>query len=161
MKKLLTILALVAIAMTSMSAKSAQVQLNTSIEETSVSYELAYNNQILEDGTENFDILIDRSLTDGGQTQDFTVYASSNMNDDMAVTVKIDADTFQTTLNNGKDKFDSKIKPQVNTINSVSTLTAGLHKNLLVNKFNMSWGGNKELPAGNYVSDVKIEYTIK
>jgi len=85
----------------------------------------------------------------------------SNMNSDMAVSVRVAPETFKTTLNDGRDNFDSKILPQVNTINKLDTLTAGKHVSLLVNKFNLSWSGNKELPAGDYESNVRIEYTIQ
>jgi len=168
MKKLLTILSISAIAMTSMfamyspshSGKSAEVQLKTSIKETPVSYQLAYNNEVLNDGVKDYSIFV-APLTENGSTKDFTINATSNMNKDLAVTVKVSPDTFKTTLNNGKNDFDSNIKPQVNTISSLDTLVAGKHISLLVNKFNLSWSGNSELPAGNYVSNVKIEYSIQ
>ncbi len=161
MKKLLTILALAAIVSTSIFAKSAQVQLNTSIEETEVSYQLAYGDVELEDGIETYDIDIDAPLTEDGKTDLFTVYASSNKNSDMSVSVKVSPESFKTTLNNGTESYDSEITPSVNTYTSLETIAAGLHSNLLVNEFNMSWSGNEELPAGDYVSNVKIEYTIK
>ena len=160
MKKLLTILTLAAIAVTSMSAKSAQVQLNTSIEETPVSYELAYGSDVVADGIEEYSILVS-PLTEDGKTDFFTIKASSNMNKDLGVKVSVTPTSFQTTLNDGKDAFDSKITPRVNTTTNLSSISAGLHKNILVNQFNMTWSGNEELPAGNYVSNVKIEYTIK
>jgi len=160
MKKLLTILTLSAIALTSVFAKSAQVQLVTNIAETPVSYELAYAGDIIADGIEEYNILV-APLTENGQTQDFTVHATSNMNSDMAVSVNVSPETFKTTLNDGRDNFDSKILPQVNTINKLDTLTAGKHVSLLVNKFNLSWSGNSELPAGDYESNVRIEYTIQ
>jgi hypothetical protein len=159
MKKILTILALSLIAITSMSAKSAQVQLNTSVDSTPVSYELYYNNDKIEDNTTEYDIFISRSLTEGGQTQDFTIVASSNLNSDLSVNVEIKPEAFETTLN-GSTPYKSNITPSVNQINSVSTLSAGLNKDKLVNKFNLSWGGNKELPAGDYVSNVTINYSI-
>ena len=160
MKKLLTILTLSAIALTSVFAKSAQVQLVTNIAETPVSYELAYAGDIIADGIEEYNILV-APLTENGQTRDFTVHATSNMNSDMAVSVNVSPETFKTTLNDGRDNFDSKILPQVNTINKLDTLTAGKHVSLLVNKFNLSWSGNSELPAGDYESNVRIEYTIQ
>ncbi|MCY1152320.1 MAG: hypothetical protein OWP43_07855, partial [Sphaerochaetaceae bacterium] len=108
-----------------------------------------------------YDINIDAPLTEDGKTDTFTVYASSNKNSDMSVSVKVSPESFKTTLNNGTEAFDSKIIPSVNTYTSLETIAAGLHSNLLVNKFNMSWSGNEKLPAGDYVSNVKIEYTIK
>jgi len=74
MKKLLTILTLSAIALTSVFAKSAQVQLVTNIAETPVSYELAYAGDIIADGIEEYNILV-APLTENGQTRDFTVHA--------------------------------------------------------------------------------------
>ena len=158
MKKLLTILALVAIAMTSMSAKSAQVQLNTSIEETEVSYNLYYNNNVINDGdTKQIDVA---PLTENGSTDSFTIKASSNKNSDLTVKVSVSPETFKTTIN-GSTTLDSNILPQVNTEASLTTLTAGLHKDLTVNTFNLSWNGNEDLTAGDYTSNIKVEYTIK
>ncbi|MGD6731773.1 MAG: hypothetical protein ACPKMZ_11965 [Pleomorphochaeta sp.] len=147
--------------MTSIVAKSAQVQLTTVISESELTYELYYNNSEIADSTTEYVINIADSLSTGGETEDFTVLASSNKNSDMSVSVKVSPESFKTTLNNGTEAFDSKIIPSVNTYTSLETIAAGLHSNLLVNEFNMSWSGNEELPAGDYVSNVKIEYTIK
>jgi hypothetical protein len=163
MKKLLTILAAALIVsapvFASVSGKSADVQLKTNIAETPVSYELAYNGDVIEDQTTNYEIGV-LTLTKDGSTKDFTVIATSNLNDDLSVFVDVVPSTFQTTLNNGNDNYDSGIKPSVNTTEKVSTLTAGKHVDLLVNKFNLSWSGDEDLPAGDYVSNVKIMYSI-
>ena len=160
MKKLLTILTLSAIAMTSMFAKSAQVQLVNTIEETPLSYELAYAGDILADGIEEYSILV-APLTEDGKTEDFTVKSTSNLNSNLGVKVVVSPDSFRTTLNDGADAFNSKITPKVNTVSSLETITAGQHIDYLVNQFNLSWSGNDSLPAGDYVSNVKIEYTIQ
>ncbi|MDC7238454.1 MAG: hypothetical protein PQJ45_11865 [Sphaerochaetaceae bacterium] len=160
MKKLFTILVLVSIAMTSIVAKSAQVQLTTVISESELTYELYYNNSEIADSTTEYVINIADSLSTGGETEDFTVLASSNKNSDMSVEVVVTPESFKTTLNNGNDTHDSEITPTVNTTVEISTLTAGLHTDYLVNKFNLSWDGNDQLPAGNYVSNVTISYTI-
>ncbi len=165
MKKLLTILATALIvstplfAMLSFTGQTADVQLKTNIAETPVSYELAYDGDVIKDQTTNYEIGV-LTLTKDGSTKDFTVIATSNLNDDLSVLVDVIPSTFQTTLNNGSDNYDSGIKPSVNTSKEVSTLTAGKHVDLLVNKFNLSWSGDEELPAGDYVSNVKIMYSI-
>ena len=41
------------------------------------------------------------------------------------------------------------------------SLKAGKHDDELVYKFHLTWTGNEALPAGEYVSDVTINYTIK
>ncbi|MGD1822713.1 MAG: hypothetical protein ACPKM0_08135 [Pleomorphochaeta sp.] len=160
MKKTLTILAISAIALTSVFAKSAQVQLNTSIEETEVSYQLSYKDTDISNGSSDFEIGV-AALTQDGKTDLFSVNATSNQNDDMAVKVKVTPTSFSTTLNDGKKDFDSEITPKVNTEESISILEAGKHDDLLVNSFYLSWEGNSELPAGKYVSDVKIVYSIE
>lgn len=159
MKKIFTILTISLISITSVFAKSAQVQLETSVEETPVSYELAYNNEVLADGLEEYSILV-APLTENGKTKDFTITASSNMNKDLDIVVRVHAHSFKTTLNN-TTSYDSKIEPKVNTITSLNSLKAGNNKNVLVNQFNLSWIGNEDLPAGKYVSDVYIYYSIK
>jgi hypothetical protein len=160
MKKILTVLTITTIAMTSIFAKSAQVQLVNTIEETPVSYELAYAGDILADGIDEYSILV-APLTENGETKDFTVKSTSNMNSDLGVEVVITPDSFRTTLNDGADNFNSEITPSVNTTVNLKTIAAGKHIALLVNQFNLSWNGNADLPAGDYVSNVKIEYTIK
>ena len=159
MKKLLTILTLSAIALTSVFAKSAEVQLVTAIDETPVSYELAYAGDILADGLEEYSILVS-PLTEDGKTQEFTVHATSNMNNDMSVSVDVKPESFITYLN-GDELFDSEITPKVNTNSQIDILEAGKHVNLLVNEFFLSWSGNEDLPAGDYESNVRIEYSIQ
>jgi len=160
MKKLLTILTISAIALTSLVAKSAQVQLINTIDETPVSYELSYAGDILSDGIEEYSILV-APLTEDGKTKDFAVHATSNMNSDMAIRVAVSPQSFKTTLNDGSEAFDSKITPSVNTSTQIDTLLAGKHVSLLVNEFNLSWSSNSDLPAGDYESNVKIEYSIQ
>ena len=82
------------------------------------------------------------------------------MNKDLDIVVRVHAHSFKTTLNN-TTSYDSKIEPKVNTITSLNSLKAGNNKNVLVNQFNLSWIGNEDLPAGKYVSDVYIYYSIK
>ena len=163
MKKILTILALVAITTSSLfavvaSGKSAQVQLNTSIKETEVSYNLYYNNNVINDGaTKQIEVA---PLTEEGKTDFFTIKASSNKNSDLTINVSVTPETFKTTIN-GSTELDSNILPQVNTEASLTTLTAGLHKDLTVNTFNLSWSGDENLTAGDYTSDIKVEYSIQ
>ncbi|NCD06942.1 MAG: hypothetical protein EOL97_12550 [Spirochaetia bacterium] len=160
MRKLLTILTISAIAMTSLLAKSAKVQLTSTIDETEVTYELSYINEVLVDGIKEYKIAVN-PLTEDGKTDFFSVHATSNMNSDLAVSVKVFPDKFRTALNNGQNPYNSKITPKVTYDTEINTITAGKHTNYLVNKFYLSWKGDADLPAGDYVSDVKIKYTIK
>ena len=159
MKKLLTVLTITAIAMTSIFAKSAQVQLVNTIDETPLTYVLAYGDTEIKDGTEDFKIVV-APLTQDGHTELFTVRSNSNLNRDLGVKVVVSPSSFMTTLN-GDDDYDSEIVPAVNTKVKVDSISAGQNLNLLVNSFNLSWKGDDTLPAGDYVSNVKIEYTIE
>jgi hypothetical protein len=146
--------------MTSIVAKSAQVQLTTVISESEVTYKLYYDNDEIADSTTEYAINIEDSLSAGGKTEDFTVLASSNKNSDMSVEVVVTPESFKTTLNNETEEYDSEITPTVKTNLEISTLDAGLHTNYLVNKFYLSWESDNQLPAGDYVSNVTIAYTI-
>lgn len=169
MKKLLSILTLSVFTISSLFAvavvtpnngKSAQVQLTTTIDQTQVTYNLSYINEVLEDGITEYKIDV-APLTQDGKTDFFSVHATSNMNSDLAVSVKVFPDKFRTQLNNGKNPYNSQITPEVTYDTQISTLTAGKHTNYLVNKFYLSWKGDADLPAGDYVSDVKIKYSVK
>ena len=138
--------------------KSAMIQLNTSINETEVSYYLDYDSIFIEDETDLFEIQVD-ALTSDGKTNDFHVWATSNKNNDKSVEVVVTPGEFLTTLNTD-EVYHSGITPSVTTDVSVTTLTAGKHAGLLVNQFYLWWVGNPDLPAGNYQSDVQINYSV-
>ncbi len=138
--------------------KSAIIQLNTTIDETEVSYYLDYNSVFIEDGTDLFEIKVD-ALTSDGKTNDFHVWASSNKNNDMSVEVVVTPGEFITTLNTDETYY-SGITPSVKTDVSITTLKAGKNSGLLVNQFYLWWVGNPDLPAGNYQSDVLINYSV-
>ena len=167
MKKLLTVLAITAIAMTQMfamvqaSGKSAQVQLVNTINETPLTYELAYDGSKINDATSEYKIAVS-SLTADGKTKDFTVTSNSNLNSYKTVSVVVTPETFVTTIN-GSEKHDSNILPVVNTDKetNVAIISAGKHLNYLVNTFFLSWSGDENITAGNYVSNVRINYTIQ
>ena len=121
MKKLLTILAaaiIVSVPVFAGTGKSADVQLVTEIEETAVSYQLAYEGTVIEDQTTDYEIGV-ATLTGNGSTGNFTVTASSNLNNDLTVTVNVVPESFVTTLNDGdRNSYNSGITPDVNTIDT-------------------------------------------
>jgi uncharacterized protein YxeA len=158
MKKILTLFIIGAIVMTSIFTKSAQIQLVNTIKETPVSYNLYYKNEYILDKTV-YSITVD-SLAKDGETDKFEVTATSNMNKPLSINVKIDPKPFKTTLN-GNKPYNSGIVPQVEQDTKLIKLEAGKHENKLVNSFKLFWFGTEDLPAGDYVSNIKIEYTIK
>ena len=160
MKKLLTILSISIITLTSLFAKSAVVDLVTTIDEVAVSYELYYNDTNIADGTTDFRIDILSPLNEGGNTNPFRLIASSNMNKDLAINVDVTPHSFTTTINDGSEVVDSTITPEVITLLPMSILPAGKNDNETVYVFVLTWTGKDNLVAGDYVSNVDIEYTI-
>ncbi len=159
MKKLLTILIISTIAVTSIFAKSAEVQLVNNIAEEEVKYKLTYENKLIDNGTEKYEIAV-KSLTEASETGIFRVVASSNMNSDLGIEVKVKPYSFTTTLNGGTETSDSGITPELKQGDYIKILKAGINSALVVNEFHLMWKGNADLTAGDYVSNVKIEYTI-
>ncbi len=160
MKKLLTILTLCTLVITSVFAKSALVNLVTNVEEVEVSYDLYYNDSNIADGTTDFAINILSPLNEGGNTNPFRLVATSNMNKDLAINVDVTPHSFKTTINEGSEVVDSAITPEVNVLLPMSILPAGKNDNETVYVFVLSWTGKDNLVAGDYVSNVDIEYTI-
>lgn len=160
MKKILILLFLSFVIIISAYSKSAEVQVNTSIGESSVSYKLYYNNDEIEDNLDLYEISILQPLNYGGVTNPFRIEASSNMNSDLSIEVNISAESFVTTLYNGLESYDSKITPIARELYNISTIPAGLFETATVYAFVMSWDGDDSLPAGSYTSDVSIEYQI-
>ncbi len=160
MKKITTLFILfITIATTSIFAKSAQTQINTSVDVVPLSYTLYYDQVELENGIEEYTIYT-QSLAQANETEEFSIYATSNLNDNQAIIVNVYPHSFKTTLN-GTTEYDSEIEPQAKTIEKLDILTAGKHDNLLVNKFVLTWEGKSDLPAGDYISNVYIYYSIK
>ncbi len=160
MKKLFIIFIILIGVSLSLSAKNKDINLNTSIAETNVTYNLYYANDTIEDGTTNYEIYTYGSLNRNGNTNYFRIHASSNMNKGLSVDLNVKPSSFKTTLNNENDIYDSDITPIVYTPYMLKTLPAGKNKNTLVSAFILYWQGKSDLPAGRYVSNVIIEYSI-
>lgn len=161
MKKILTILFILTVALGSLSAKTAQIELITNVDSVNPEYVLKYAGNEISGTVDNpYVINIQRSLSDRGETNDFEIYLNkSNMPYDLAVEISIDATEFTTTVNN--KQVSSGITPSVQTINDkVATIKAGLVINKLLYKFKLSWIGKSDLTAGTYTSDVTINYTV-
>lgn len=159
MKKLVTILAISTIALTSIFAKTANVQLITNIEELQPNYVMKYDGVELND-EETKQIKV-APITKDGQTKDFTMHVTSNLNSKKKITVRVEPDFFK-TKQNGSEEFNSRIKPNLkkNTQSCLSHVPAGKNDNLKVYSFYLNWKGNADLPAGDYTSNVKITYTV-
>ncbi|MDC7242392.1 MAG: hypothetical protein PQJ44_00015 [Sphaerochaetaceae bacterium] len=160
MKKNIILILLTLTISVSIFAKDSEVNLNSSIEETNVTYSLVYNNDTIEDGTTDYDIYIYEPLTRSGNTNWFLVYATSNMNSDLPLEVNINPGSFKTELNDGAEVYDSEIVPTVFIPLKISYLPAGKIDNAIVSAFVLYWEGDSSLPAGDYVSNVNIEYSI-
>jgi len=164
MKKLLTLITLSAIAMSSMfavvaSGKSATIQLNTSVPSTSVTYDLYYHNDVIDSGS-TYDITV-ADLTEDSNTDTFSVKATSNLNSDLGVEVTVTPSSFTTTINDGDETVDSGITPEEHLVSSSPYLYAGPNDSVTVYSFYLEWEGNSSLTAGEYTSTITVEYAVQ
>jgi len=164
MKKLILILVSLFIISLSLFAKKKDVNLNSSIKETPLTYELYRklpdNSLILIEDESLYVIDEINPLTTNTMITDFTIRVNSNLNFEKTVSVEVIPDTFKTILN-GDQVYDSKITPKINTIINRPIVKAGLNEDKEVYRFNIFVGGRKNLPAGVYTCNVDVKYTIE
>ena len=148
--------------------------MSTFVENQNPEYALYYGLE-KEEIKNNETKIVVNSLTKSGKTDLFSlVLIKSNMNKELKVDVAVKPSEFTTTLNKGKryaKEFFSGITPSVNYIlisgSSLEseryhyTIESGIHTNLTVAQFNLDWPGDPDLPAGEYVSDITIDYSIQ
>lgn len=163
MKKLISLIFIILFASIFLFAKSSEVSLNTSIDETPLTYELYRNVDnnltLIEDG-ETYIIDDINPLYTNTMITDFTVRVNSNLNSSKNVKVSIVPGTFKTILNDS-EVYDSNLTPKINTIINRPVVEAGVNTNKEVYRFNIFVGGKKNLPAGTYVCNVNVEYLIE
>lgn len=101
------------------------------------------------------------SILTNDQTGKFSIKITGNENKSRNMSVVVTPEFFKTTVDN-KD-VTTTIKPVVNglAVNGAYVIKAGLHKGDTLASFNLSWTGDADLAAGDYVSNVGISYTIE
>ncbi len=163
MKKIIILSFMILVASFFASAKNNDITLDSSITEVPLEYELYRK---IDDGLtliENESVYtIDNlnPLTTNTMITDFTIRVNSNLNSSKNVNVTVSPSTFKTILNNDQI-YDSNIKPIINTIIDRKTVQAGLNTNKEVYRFNIFVCGKKNLPAGKYICNVNVQYTIE
>ena len=165
MKKTVLILLMAAIALSSLFAKSAEVQLNSNIDEAPLVYKLyreLETKELIEITDETPYVVSEiNPLTTNTMITDFIIIANSNSNSDKSISVTITPGTFKTYLNEDEE-YDTEITPIINVNGSSdSILPAGLNTDKEVYRFNIFVNGKPNLPAGDYVSIVNVEYKIE
>ncbi len=163
MKKIISLIFIITFSSIFLFAKSAEVKLNTSIDEIPLTYGLYRNIDnnltLIEDG-ETYIIDDLNPLFTNTMITDFTIRVNSNLNSSKNVKVNVTPGTFKTVLNNS-EVYDSKLTPKINTIINRPVVEAGINKNKEVYRFNIFVVGRNNLPAGIYVCNVDVEYTIE
>lgn len=163
MRRILVMVIFTIVSITSLFSRENNVSLNTSIDEAPLEYELYRkldnNLTLIEDGSV---YIIDNlnDLSTNTMITDFTIRVNSNLNSSKSVNVNITPGTFKTFLNDTQ-VYDSKIKPIINTIINRKVVNPGLNVNKEVYRFNIFVCGRKNLPAGKYICNVNVEYSIE
>ena len=167
MKKILTILAIAAIAITSTfaaDATSASVTLNSTISETPYVLSLLY-------GTENFTTSSQKTvdnidLTTAGTSKNITVKLDSgNLNNDITYVTTVTELPFTGTVNG--ETYTTANTLTVNAVSddshktSYSTLVeAGPNASQSVAEFYFSWTADTALPAGSFSTTNTISISV-
>ncbi len=151
MKKIITTLLIIALAITSSFA--ADVQIISKASETSLTAVLQYAGQTL-DNEEGLQITTNESLDVATvqKTEDFSILVNSNKTSDTTLIIDINASSFVS-----KNGFDSEITPKTDSnFNRELIIPSGVHANETASTFNLSWTGKEGLPSGDYSSEVII-----
>jgi len=158
MKKLFSLLFISIFIISNIFAKSAQVELITNIPDTEITYQLYYNDELLAENEQK--VISVNPLTEDGETLDFTILATYNKRKGDTLSVTITPTSFKATV--GSSVYDSEITPNVIYDSSNKTkLDSGRHVDKKIFGFHFEWEGDENLPAGNYASDIAINYTIE
>ncbi len=177
MKKLLTIITLAALTITATFATTdnRDIKINGAVKASNYEFALSYDGTSLNDESvlsDSFD------LSTVSTTKDFIVQRTSgNLNDDLGVTVTVDAGSFIGEFN-GEENYDTDLYPQVNIVKTGYTyrdaktegnagkfgviIDAGANlKAADLAAFNLTINGDSSIPAGDFVSTVSIAYTYE
>jgi hypothetical protein len=177
MKKLLTILTLAALTITATfaSSENRDININGAVKATNYTFALSYDGNSLTDGstlTDSYD------LSTVSKTQDFIVQRTKgNLNDDLGVTVAIEAGAFIGEFN-GDTEYNTGLIPQVNLVSKGYSYTdSAVSDDLISGKlsvvipaganlsaadlaaFYLDINGDSSIPAGDFVSTISVAYT--
>lgn len=163
MRKIIFIFLFISIIASTLFANSTGVDIITQVDEVALDYRLYRKSNdtltLLKDG-ETYVIDNLNPLSTNTMITDFTIRVNSNLTSPKNVSVKITPKSFKTVLN-GTQIYDSKSTPIINTIIDRKIVAAGINKDKEVYRFNMYIVGKPNLPAGQYISNVDIEYIIE
>jgi len=145
--------------MNSLFANKKEVHLITTITPTNIKYGLYYQTTEIENKTKKFEIET-APLTENGETDSFYIVATSNLNSDKALKIKINPGEFK-KIKAKQAVSNTKIRPIAIFVFNNNILKAGQHRNEKISEFYLKWNGDPSLAAGEYLSNVKINYSIK
>lgn len=158
MKKLVLLLSILTIAITSSFASSINILSSVSLQHLSATIIYGENTSI-----ENNDLVIvsDFNLDNEieQKTDVFSVLIDGNTSESETVTINIQAEAFKS------DTFTTTITPEATAVNDFSsftngssdiTLEAGVYSQEVGSQFTLNWVGQSELPNGQYYSTVTM-----
>ncbi len=159
MNKKFYIIIMIILSMNALFANKKEVKLITTITPTDIKYGLYYQTTEIENKTKKFEIRT-TPLTENGKTDSFYIVATSNLNSDKALKIKINPGEFK-KVKAKQAVSNTKIRPVAIFVFTNNILKAGTHNNEKIAEFYLKWNGNPKLAAGEYLSNVKINYSIK
>jgi len=172
MKKIIAIAVIAIVSLAGVFAaagSSAAVRLNGKVDETAYTPSLYYvvsDGKAESVGTSLYDIADGDSrwdLTKDGETNDFIVKVTGNMNTDKVLTVSVRPNYFTGSVND--KKYVTGVIPALVASGAdgnafTATVAAGKRAATDIAHFSFSWTGDKDLPAADYTSEIAITYSV-
>ncbi|MCY1151706.1 MAG: hypothetical protein OWP43_04695 [Sphaerochaetaceae bacterium] len=143
-------------------SSSIDINLNTNVPTTFATYNLYYQDELVTNDSADFEIETN-PISEDGNTESFYIIATSNLNSEKIISLKIVTNPFYKISNissNGK-QTSSKVQPVVIFISKDYLLEPGYNKDKTVAQFYLKWIGKSNLDSGDYQSNVIINYSIE
>lgn len=157
MKKIIFLFIAFSCVLTNIYASSIDITVLETFSPTNISYILFENNNLKQHTSSSKS----NTLNENGITNSFSIKAFCNLNSDKSIIVNIIPGSFKAIENTQGISRTTKITPEVIYTHKECILKAGLNENTSVLDFYLKWNGDKEIPSGEYESNVLILYSIK
>jgi hypothetical protein len=143
-------------------ASSIDINLNTAVPSIFATYNLYYQDELITNDSADFEIETN-PITEDGHTESFYIIATSNLNLEKIISIKIITTPFyniSNTSNNGEQK-SSNIQPETIFVTRDYILEPGYNNEKTIAEFYLQWNGKSNLDSGDYQSNVIINYSLE
>lgn len=143
-------------------SSSIDINLNTNVPTTFATYNLYYQDELITNDSANFEIETN-PISEDGHTESFYIIATSNLNLEKIISLKIVTNPFYNISNtsNDREQESSNVQPETIFVTRDYILEPGYNNEKTVAEFYFQWNGKSNLDSGDYQSNVVINYSIE